>query len=86
MRTEDHSISTHADILARSFSHALAGAGETLAIAIGAVVRRCWQAHVERRAIRQLERLDDRMLDDIGLRREEIPSAVHGMLTQWRSR
>ncbi len=47
----------------------------TLINRIGRAVARRWRLH---HGIRQLERLDDRMLADIGVSRSEIHGAVRG--------
>jgi uncharacterized protein YjiS (DUF1127 family) len=45
-----------------------------------ATVFAAWRRHAEmRRAERQLGHLSDRMLDDIGLKREDIATAVRGL-------
>jgi len=48
--------------------------------AIGMVARRFIARRRERLVIRELQRMDDRMLRDIGLSRSEIRAAVHGDL------
>jgi len=48
--------------------------------AIGMVARRVIARSRERRAIRELQRMDNRILRDIGLSRSQIRAAVHGDL------
>jgi len=48
--------------------------------AIGMVARRVIARSRERRAIRELRRMDNRILRDIGLSRSQIRAAVHGNL------
>lgn len=45
---------------------------------VGATLRRMSQARADRQAIARLHSLDDGALKDIGLRRSEIESVVHG--------
>ena len=63
---------------------------EALGEALGAAwlkLGRAWNAYVEARAhaaaIRELERLDDRILKDIGLHRSAIREAVHKSRLPW---
>ena len=44
------------------------------------IIRRLIKWHNRRIAIAELNRLDDRMLADIGLMRSEIPQVIDGML------
>lgn len=43
-------------------------------------------AHRRRAAIADLSRLDDRQLDDIGVRREQIPEVVDGVVDRTAGR
>lgn len=62
---------------ARWTARALAWSGRTV---ISGVVR----AHRRRTAIRQLYALDNRLLKDIGISRDQIPAVVDGMTRQRR--
>lgn len=46
---------------------------------IASVVRAIARWHRFRKTVRELRRLDDRMLRDIGLRRDEITYVAHGL-------
>jgi uncharacterized protein YjiS (DUF1127 family) len=63
--------------------------GATISDAVGAIARRIARARTQDRARRELERLDDATLRDIGLSRAEIGSAVaevHGRAERTRRR
>ena len=57
---------------------AVNGIAESVANAVGAV--RTWNAR--HAAVRDLSRLDDHLLKDIGIHRSEIRAAVNGMLSR----
>ena len=67
---------------ARAVAAAFAGLGSAIARPVRALFRSLARSRREGQAIRQLAALDDRILNDIGISRDQIPAAVTGLLTR----
>ena len=63
-----------------AIGHALGAAGRFLARTGGSVYRRIADALRKRRTIAQLARLDDHLLSDIGIDRDQIPMIAQGLI------
>ena len=75
---------TRHEFFKSSHHHGGLAAGRSPAAVAGALLRHAWQRlkawRIERRAIGDLSRLDDRELRDMGISRFEIEAAARGTL------
>jgi uncharacterized protein YjiS (DUF1127 family) len=67
---------------ARAMASALLGLARALAWPFRKLARAYRRARVQATATRQLRAMDDHLLRDIGLRREDIPAAVAGLMSR----
>ena len=68
------------DIATQSVNSAMA----VIAASFAAAATRLSAAYCKRMAISHLRQMDDRMLRDIGIRREDIAAAVNGEIDRYR--
>ena len=68
------------ELQAEAFGRALGAAGRFVARSATNALRRTADAVSKRRTMTALSRLDDHLLADIGIDREQIPEIAHGVI------